>query len=533
MKIRTHTLCVVSAILLFAMLPCVSLAQQVLSDRQLLESPYSTIRTHLFYLQHDSYDPAISARTIPPSVDSADAEQLAIQIKQILDGKGLFVRMNMIPQDPEYKDSTAKASIYTLFPKEEPAIYLEKTDSLWYYSEETIKAVPDLHRSMYPLGADLISRRMPEVLRERIAGIMIWKFLGIGIMILAGWLLHLLLSLCLRPIVRWITNHVRELGYAEPKDIWKASGYISFILVVVLIGKILPVLQLPVRLSLFATKALHILAIILFMLLALVIVRILTKRFSAITANTDSKMDDQLLPIIHKLLQIGVVIAAIVYVLSSLDVNVAALIAGLSIGALALALAAQDTVKNLIGSIMIFIDKPFRVGDFVMIDGQEGTVTEVGFRSTRVQLLDTSILSIPNGNTANLTITNLGVRQFRLMNILIGVTYDTSPQKIEAFIADLRNLIDEHPGIHKENHFVHFKDMGDFALKIIFRCYIPVFTIEEELKVKEGIYLEIMRIAQRLEIEFAFPTQTIHVGKEASRTEGDLKDHDASGGKGG
>jgi MscS family membrane protein len=222
---------------------------------------------------------------------------------------------------------------------------------------------------------------------------------------------------------------------------------------------------------------------------------------------------------VRKLLQILIVGAAIIYILSEMDINVTALIAGLSIGALALALAAQDTVKNLIGSIMIFIDKPFQVGDWVLLDGQEGTIIEVGFRSTRIQLLDTSIVSMPNGNVANLTIINLGVRTFRLLNVLIGVTYDTSPEKIEAFTEALKKLILEHPEIHKENSLVHFREMGDFALKIIFRCFIPVNNIGDELRIKEQIYLEIMRIAQRLNIEFAFPSQTIYMAKDGEGAE--------------
>jgi MscS family membrane protein len=313
--------------------------------------------------------------------------------------------------------------------------------------------------------------------------------------------------------VRWIANHIKNLGFADPEDVRKAARILSLLFIVFAVGRVFPVLQLPILWAKFITTAIAIISAVLWMTLGLVVVRIVTKRFRVLTAATESKMDDQLLPIVRKLLQIGVVIVAAVYILSRLNFNVAALIAGLSIGALALALAAQDTVKNLIGSVMIFIDKPFQIGDFVTVDGQEGTITEVGFRSTRIMLVDTSIVSIPNGNVANITVLNLGVRKMRLMNILIGVTYDTPPEKIEAYIAELKQLIQDHPGVHKEEWKVYFRDMGDFALKIMFRCYIPVFTFDEELRVKEELYLKIMRIAQRLEIEFAFPSQTIYLEK--------------------
>jgi len=483
-----------------------------------LQTPYTTLRTHLYYLQHDSYEPEIAARVIPPSVSIDRSEQLAIQLKQILDGKGLYLRLNMVPQNPDYMDSTAMAHIFTPFPKELPQVYLEKINDSWYYSQETIGETPALHRKLYPLGADLLSRRIPDWLRGRFLGLALWQYLGIVGFGLIAWFLHFLLSHFFRPVVRWIARHVRNLGYADPQDVRKAAHYLSLLLVVYVIVKVFPVLQLPIEWSKYITTGISIISAVFWMLLGLVLIRIVLKRFRAIAEATESKMDDQLLPIVRKLAQIAVVMVTIVYILSKLNINVAALIAGLSIGALALALAAQDTVKNLIGSVMIFIDKPFQVGDFVTIDGQEGTITEVGFRSTRIMLLDTSIVSIPNGNVANITVMNLGVRKMRLMNVLIGVTYDTSPEKIEAYIAELKQLIQDHPGVHKQEWKVYFRDMGDFALKIMFRCYIPVLTFDEELKVKEEIYLKIIRIAQRLGIEFAFPTQTIHVeGGERER----------------
>ena len=478
-----------------------------------LDNPHATMRTHLYYLQHETYDPHLSAYSIPPTVDPADREQLAIQIKQIFDGKGLYVQMNRIPQDPDFRDSTARASVFTPFPGDLPEIYLEKIDNSWYYSRESIEVVPKIHRRLYPLGADLLSRRIPDSLRGKFLGLELWQYLSLIALLASAWILHLLLTFILRPAVRWLAAHIRNLGYAEPADIIQASRYTSLVFILFIAARVLPVIQLPIRLSQFGIRSIGIIAAILLMLLGLVLIRIGLKRFKAMTHTTDSKMDDQLLPIVRKLLQLAVVGVTIIFILSELNINVTALIAGLSIGALAIALAAQDTVKNLIGSLMIFIDKPFQVGDFVNIDGQEGTIIEVGFRSTRIQLIDTSVVSIPNGNVTNITVLNLGVRQFRLMNILIGVTYGTPPEKIEAFILELRALIGTHPRIHQENALVHFREMGDFSLKIMFRCYLPVFTFPEELEIKEEIYLEIMRIAQRLGIEFAFPSQTIYLDK--------------------
>ena len=197
-----------------------------------------------------------------------------------------------------------------------------------------------------------------------------------------------------------------------------------------------------------------------------------------------------------------------------MNVNVTALIAGVSIGGLALALAAQDTVKNLIASALIFVDKPFQIGDYVIAGGQEGTIVEVGFRSTRIQQVDTSIITIPNGTIANMPITNLGVRQSRLFNIMIGVTYDTPPEKIEAYIGQLKELVLNHPRTKNEPFYVHLREMAGSSINIMFRCYIDTTAFPEELQIKEEIYLEIIRIAQQLGVNFAFPSQSIYIEKQ-------------------
>ncbi len=123
-------------------------------------------------------------------------------------------------------------------------------------------------------------------------------------------------------------------------------------------------------------------------------------------------------------------------------------------------------------------------------------------------------MTLPEAMIANTSITNRGVRTFRIMNITLGITYDTSPEKIRSFIAALKQLIEEHPQIVKENYFVHFREMGDFALKIMFRCLLSVNNLADELVIKEGLYLRFMEIAAELGIEYAFPTTTVHLEKD-------------------
>ena len=123
--------------------------------------------------------------------------------------------------------------------------------------------------------------------------------------------------------------------------------------------------------------------------------------------RTDNEMDDQLLPVVIRILNIVVVGTGLVYTLTVFNINLTAILAGLSVGALALALAAQDTVKNFLGSVTVFVDKPFKIGDYIKVNGVEATVESVGIRSTRLRTPDRSLVTIPNGELSNMTIDNL------------------------------------------------------------------------------------------------------------------------------
>ena len=203
--------------------------------------------------------------------------------------------------------------------------------------------------------------------------------------------------------------------------------------------------------------------------------------------------------------QAVIILWAIFQALNLLEVNVTALIAGVSIGGLAIALAAQDTVKNLIGSAMIFVDKPFQIGDFIDLGGFAGTVEEVGFRTTRIRKSDSSIVAVPNGVIANQAITNLGVRVYRLFQTQLGVVYGTSPEAIQLFTDSLKQLIEAHPNTQKEGYYVHLTTLADSSLGIMFRVALDVPDYATELKVKEQLLLSILRIANTLGISFAFP----------------------------
>jgi MscS family membrane protein len=392
-----------------------------------------------------------------------------------------------------------------------PEVYLEKTNGKWYYSQETVERIPELHKKVYPFGADILLNLLPKMGQSEILGMALWQYFGLLIFLIFGYLVHFILSRALKPLVRKISKAREEDDIIHADLIKKIAGITSVLIVVRLIKLFLPVLLLPPTASAFAIAMIKVVTTILVVILIFRLLDIFMGYTIKFTETTESKMDEQLVPILRRSLQAIIIIGGIVQLLRIMDVNITALIAGLSIGGLALALAAQDTVKNLIGSAMVFFDRPFQIGDFIEYSGMSGIVLEVGFRSTRIQEADSSVISVPNGSIANAAISNKGVRVFRLFNINIGITYDTPLPLMKTFIEGLKKIVELHPNVKEEAGYIYLNSLGDSSINIMFRVPLYVPGYADELRVKEELLFSIIELAEQLGVRFAFPSTTLYM----------------------
>ena len=267
-------------------------------------------------------------------------------------------------------------------------------------------------------------------------------------------------------------------------------------------------------------SALEVLLTISIALFAYYLVEVPSSWLHSQTEKTESKFDDMLVPVVRKSLRVTVVLFALVSIAQSLsDKPVSALLAGLGLGGLAFALAAQDTIKNLFGSLVIFTDKPFGLGDRINYDGHDGVIEEVGLRSTRLRRLDGHQVTIPNGELANKSIHNIAKRPFIRRIFTLGVTYDTTPEKVSRAKEILEDVLLDHEGMDPKGEMlprVFFSDFSSSSLD--FKCmywYHPA-AYWDYMKFSEWVNLEILRRFNEEGIEFAFPTQTIHLAKEES-----------------
>jgi MscS family membrane protein len=241
--------------------------------------------------------------------------------------------------------------------------------------------------------------------------------------------------------------------------------------------------------------------------------------FTKMAKRTESKLDDMMAPVLRKSLRVSVVILVLVQIAQILsDKPITSIIAGLGIGGLAIALAAQDSIKNFFGSIVLFVDKPFEIGDRVIIDGHDGTVEIVGFRSTKIRTLAGDLVTVPNGELANKTIQNIGKRPYIKRVANITITYDTPPEKIDRAIEILKEILHNHEGMHADlPPRIFFSEFNPDSLNIIvFYWYHPP-DYWEYMAFTERFNKEVFRRFNEEGIEFAFPTQTVYLAGDNSR----------------
>jgi MscS family membrane protein len=237
------------------------------------------------------------------------------------------------------------------------------------------------------------------------------------------------------------------------------------------------------------------------------------------TAKTRSKIDDMLVPMFRKSIRVTIVIIVALMVAESISGKpISTLIAGLGIGGLAFALAAQDSIKNLFGSIVILADKPFEIGDRIEIGGHDGPVEEVGFRSTKIRTLEGHLVTLPNSTVANTTVKNIGKRPFIRRVSDITITYDTPPEKVERAIEIIKEILDNHEGMNPEQRArVYFNAFNDASLNIIMIYWYFPPNYWDFQAFNQKVNLELLRRFNEEGIEFAFPTQTIYLANDDKR----------------
>jgi len=513
--------------LLLIFLLCTAVVSAQDSTKVNLKNPNATIHTHLYFLQSDSYQPEKAAQTIYPN-STKKPENAAIKLKKILDGKGLLVDFKQVSTNADYKDSLLQgnSNTYVLFPNKMPLIYVEKVGDNWYYSQETIANLDEIYNNIFPWYVSKIEDLMPDFGHKKVFDIEVWKYIGLLIMLIIAFLLHAIFKRITYFILRKIhSRFVHNDGLALAKFLKKLAHPISLLIALSFVDKVFPSLQFGLAINKWVFISLNIAQTVFWIYVFLKLVQVTMHVYSEFTAKTQSKLDDQLVPILNNFLTGILIVVGILKMLTVLGFDATTLIAGASIGALDVALASQDTVKNLIGTFMIFLDKPFHIGDWIEAGGVEGSVEEVGFRSSRIRAADTSIFQIPNSKLSEIVINNKGLRLYRRYNTNVGIRYDTPPELIEAFVKGVREIILAYPETRSEpdSYNVEFTGFGDSSLLILINVYFKSLAWGVEQSSKHKLHIAVVKLAKALGIDFAFPSSTVMIEQFPEKKTLDLK----------
>lgn len=496
-----------------------------------LDSPNSALYTHMYFLQPDTYEPEKAALLIH-NKQKNESIDIAIRIKKIYDGKGIVLNFAKIPADPNFTD-TIKDPLsgfvkiekkYFPAPKELPQIYLVKYGNKWGYSGESIAAIDELYLQIFKYDFTYLERRFPEIFSKSYKGVVIWKpiivLFIVALSIIIFYVLRFLLNLLFRVINKLLIKNKTDLGPID--KIRKVTRPLIFIIIIEFLKNILPSLQL-LRLNTGLFLMLNIAETVFWVFFAINLLRFIIAYYNYLNIKPDTRLQEQLSPIIIKVLNSFIILLGFLHLLTLFGVDPATVLAGASIGGIAVAFAAQDSVKNLIGTFVIFLDKPFHIGDWVEIGSVIGTVEKVGLRSTIVRAADTSVFQIPNSKVAEVEINNKGLRIFRRYQTELGIRYDTPPELVQGFVHGIREIVKAHPDTRDESYNVEFTGFGDSALLILVNVYFKDLDWGVEQSSKHRLHMAIVKLAKALGVEFAFPSSTVIIEQFPEKKGADLK----------
>lgn len=223
--------------------------------------------------------------------------------------------------------------------------------------------------------------------------------------------------------------------------------------------------------------------------------------------KSETDLDDQLLPIIRKGTKAIIWILAILVALNNAGYNIGALLAGLGIGGLALAMAAKDTVENVFGGFTIFTDQPFKLNDRIKIAGFDGFVKEIGMRSTRIQTIEGRIVTIPNSTFAHNPVENITWEPSRKISMKLGLIYDTTPKEMEKAMKILKEIVKKNKALEEDTK-IAFEEFADSSMNILFIYFIK--KGEDIMAAKTSVNMEILKQFKKEGLEFAYPTQVVY-----------------------
>ncbi|NNL65844.1 MAG: mechanosensitive ion channel family protein, partial [Myxococcales bacterium] len=490
-------------------------------------SPRGSALGYLLACREGDYERAaayLDLRRIDPGARAERGPKLARQLKVVLD-RTLWVPVDDLSESAEgLVDDGLPADMDRIGVIETGArdveIDLERVEGedgtpVWLFSAATVAAVPKLHQEF---GYGPLHRYLPAVFFEvRALEVLLWQWIALLALVVAAWMLSYLCAAgivaALRPLVaRTETDLDDRLFDATLPPLRLISAVFVFWLGSLPLG-----LAVPAREFLGAIERGLVLIAVTWL-----VIRFVDVISEIIEQRLERRGQETAVPLVapgRKTVKGVVFLVTFVAILDNFGFNVTALVAGLGVGGIAVALAAQKSIENLFGGIMLYADRPVRVGDFCKFAGQVGTVEEVGMRSTRVRTLDRTVVTVPNAEFSNLHLENFAERDFIRLHTVLGLRYETTPEQLRHLLVELRKLLYAHPKISNDPARVRFVSFGAYSLDVEITAYAATSDWAEFLGIREDFFLAAMDRVEASGTGFAFPSQTLYLAQDGGTDE--------------
>ncbi|PYV88814.1 MAG: hypothetical protein DMG90_13495 [Acidobacteria bacterium] len=380
---------------------------------------------------------------------------------------------------------------------------------IWLISADTLARVPELYDQVQ---AAQVQMHLPAMLiKNELLGLPYWQWLamiiGLPIAALIGWLLLKLLRI---PRVLWARRRDHRL-----RDWSNASRPLWLLLAVISHSIIVRRIRLPLLQRHYYQQVAGVFFVIAVTWLAWCILRQVMRRGRERAIMSGRMGTGSLMLLGERILKAALVIVGLFAVLSTLGFSMSTALAGLGIGGIAIAFAAQKTLENLFGGVSVLGDEAIRVGETCRFGDRIGTVEDISLRSTRIRTPERTELSIPNGSLATMNIENFSRRDKVLFNTNIRVRLETSPDQVRYLLAEVRKLLYEHPKVETEGARIRFVGFEEGALTLEIFSYILTRDFADFLAIREDLLLRIMDIIESSGTELAFPSRTLYLGRDA------------------
>jgi len=493
-----------------------------------LRSARATMRTFIDAMTRGEKSQAaqcLDLSDVSPATAAETGAKLADQLRFVMDRIGVVVYQDIPPK--------AGAEPFAWYISERGRIELARQESgpqkgQWLFTKATIKSIETLFKAYQdkPRVAAVkapsfwnnprlwLLETMPSRFKKELLGVQAWQWLGILILLVLAYLVHWLALLAFGAVARMVARS-GGVEFREEAVRHSLQPVAGLVMVATWWGG-LQLLLIPIQVLEYVWPALKFVLTAAGVWASYRLIDLVSRFFASRATRTRTRLDDVLVPLARKTAKIVVVAVGLVFILKALGAEqgtIEKLFAGLGIGGLAFALAAQESLKNFFGSVAVVLDRPFQVGDWVKIGDVEGTIESVGLRSSRIRTFYDSEVTVPNADLTTATIDNMGRRRYRRTRCNLSITYSTPPDRIEAFCEGVRELIRRQPHTRKDNYNVWVGEFAASSIDVVLNCFHEIPEGVNEFEERHRLFMDILNLAARLGVEFAFPTRTIHVAR--------------------